>query len=129
MNPFKGNKKETSGVEVMEPSEKIKMDTLSQETETNVEDLKKECTPDNFIKLTPEKRKLVIDKVKVLLSIAVAAGIVAVGVNFKALDNASDIIGPASQQAIVGGAGAMLALLSGIGLKIRDMYQKEKARF
>ena len=109
--------------ETLTSQEQIVAEDMSKETEGLLEKIKLESIMD----AKPEKRKLVIDKIKALLVIAAAAGIVVAAQNFGALDKINDLSGTAGKEAIMEGAGILTATISSIGIWIRDMYNKANA--
>ena len=140
LNPFNKGKEEVERTEktfgdgvaekiekTMTPEEQKRMELLNQTTEEKAESIKEAVKPENFIKLTPEKRKLVVDKVKVLLTLTLAAGVTVTVANFGALDKITEMTGAANTQAVMEGAGVLVSVVSAIGLGIRNIWKSLQA--
>jgi hypothetical protein len=125
-----GNKKESNIAEMeprkLNPEEQNKKIKLDAETNKLLSDIEKGVNPEKFASMTPEKRKLVIDKVKVLCTIGIALG-VSVAANFlPELEMASEVRDNASMGAILGGAGALFATINAVMLGLRNAINKER---
>ena len=110
--------------EFLSPKERIIAEDMSKETEGLLKDLP---TEEEVKKLPEEKQKLYFSKTKVLLTALGIAGLVTFAKNYGHLDLDLPDTMVASKEAILEGAGLLLALGSGIALKIRDMYEKMRA--
>jgi len=123
-------KKSESNVEVVEPTKEKneKKNKLLQITEETIEKIKGVFTYEKLKNATPEKRKIVFDKVKTILIIAAAAGVTLAVQNFGAMDNVTSLenTADASPETIKESIGVGMVVLSGIGIWIKNMYNKER---
>lgn len=108
------------------PEEVTTEKNLEEKTLLTVEEIKKLVKTENIIKLTPEKRIIVLDKVKALMLVLVALGAYVAYKDLDAMEAASNLPGQASKEAMIGFAGTATAVLSLVGLGIRNVYNKFK---
>jgi hypothetical protein len=124
----KENNVEVNGnsTEKLSPADEARKIEFEEETQLDIEKITELLKPENLIKLSEEKRKFVIDKIKVLMAILIALGVYTASQNFDAMESASKLSGQATTEAMVGFAGTVTALLGVIGFGIRNAYNKFK---
>jgi len=110
-----------------ELSEK-KAEALSKQTEADLADIQELMAGESFEKQTPGKKKIIIDKVKLLLATGIALGMLGLAVFYKDFETASTTTAglTATKESILAGLSLLTALGGGIAFKLRSIYQKFK---